>query len=574
MSVFPGPFRESVPMSFRPTLRSPQPIDRSAPRQCMALVPNFESGSQHSAEIPGMLRTRLRIAGVIALAGFVTFFVKGIFAPYPDQTAMDLVLHGVIIGLQALCCLVLFSRLSLRISCLRTLEAVIFGSMAIFFAYLQYRIFAHGHFLSWATSDHQDEVMNLAVNANTFRWFTLIVLYGMFIPNTWQRCVMIVSAIAATPLALTFLICFPCNVMGQYWGRATFDEAAMLGLGAAIALFGSYKINTLQDAASQARKLGQYRLLRRLGAGGMGEVYLGEHMLLRRQCAIKVIRHDQSADATAVSRFEREVQAMATLTHWNTVEVYDYGHDPEGTFYYVMEYLPGISLQDMVDDYGPLPPSRAIYFLRQLCGALREAHGVGLIHRDIKPSNVIVCKRGGIDDVAKLLDFGLVQDLAVNAQDGKLTMQGSILGSPPFISPEQAIGKTDVDARTDIYALGGLGYFLLTGRPPFERESTMELLVAHIHEDPEPIRRLEPSVPEAVERVLMRCLRKKPEERFATVVELEHALAACPGANDWNCELAAQWWQGRVAKATAAMESDDSSALTIDLQAGQAAVAP
>ena len=561
-------------MSFRPTLRSPHQTERSVPRQCMALVPNFESGSQQSGEIPGMLRTRLRIACAIALAGFLAFFVKGLVAPYPDQVAMDLILHGIIIGLQALCCLILFSRLSLRISCLRTLEAVLFGSMALFFAYLQYRIFAHGHFLEWATSDHQEEVMNLAVNANTFRWFTLIVLYGMFIPNTWQRCVMVVSAIAATPLAMTFVICFPCPVMGHHWGRATFDEAAMLGLGAAIALFGSYKINTLQDAASAARRLGQYRLLRRLGSGGMGEVYLGEHMLLRRQCAIKVIRHDQSRDATAVSRFEREVQAMATLTHWNTVEVYDYGHDPEGTFYYVMEYLPGISLQDMVDRHGPLPASRAIYFLRQLCGALREAHGIGLIHRDIKPSNVIVCKRGGIDDVAKLLDFGLVQDLAVNPQDGKLTMQGSILGSPPFISPEQAIGKNEVDARTDIYALGGLAYFLLTGHPPFERESTMELLVAHIHEDATPIRRLAPIVPEAVERVVMRCLRKKPDERFASVIELEQALAACPAADEWNSDLAAQWWESHASTTTTLPLSDESSAPTVDLPANEPSWAP
>ncbi|MBX9679498.1 MAG: serine/threonine protein kinase [Gemmataceae bacterium] len=559
-------------MSFRPTLRSPQHIDRSVPRQCMALVPNFDSGSQQSGEIPGMLRTRLRVACVIALAGFFAFFVKGLVAPYPDQTVMDLILHGAIVGLQALCCLILFSRLSLRISCLRTLEAVLFGSMALFFAYLQYRIFADGHFLEWATRGHEEEVMSLAVNANTFRWFTLIVLYGMFIPNTWQRCVMVISAIAATPLAMTFVICFPCPVMGHHWGHATFDEAAMLSLGAAIALFGSYKINTLQDAARAARKLGQYRLLRRLGAGGMGEVYLGEHMLLRRQCAIKVIRHEQSSDATAVSRFEREVQAMATLTHWNTVEVYDYGHDPEGTFYYVMEYLPGISLQDMVDRHGPLPASRAIYFLRQLCGALREAHGIGLIHRDIKPSNVIVCKRGGIEDVAKLLDFGLVQDLAVNPQDGKLTMQGSILGSPPFISPEQAIGKNEVDARTDIYALGGLAYFLLTGHPPFERESTMELLVAHIHEDPAPIRRLESTAPEAVERVVMRCLRKKPDERFASVIELEHALAACPAADEWNCDLAAQWWEAHATTTTPA--SDDSTAPTVDLPASEASLAP
>src|SRR5438128_6534552 len=143
----------------------------------------------------------------------------------------------------------------------------------------------------------------------------------------------------------------------------------------------------------------------------MGEVYLGEHMLLRRACAIKLIQPQQAGDPTILERFEREVQAMATLTHWNTVEVYDYGRTADGTFYYVMEYLPGLSLQELVDMHGPLPPSRAIHFLRQLCAALKEAHSIGLIHRDIKPSNVIACQRGGVHDVAKLLDFGLVQDV-------------------------------------------------------------------------------------------------------------------------------------------------------------------
>src|SRR5207302_6745989 len=196
-------------------------------------------------------------------------------------------------------------------------------------------------------------------------------------------------------------------------------------------------------------QLGQCRLVRRRGAGGMGEVYLGEHLLLRRACAIKLIRPDHAGDATNLSRFEREVQAMATLTHWNTVEIYDYGHATDGTFYYVMEYLPGLSLQELVDRHGPLPPGRAIHFLRQLCAALHEAHAIGLIHRDIKPSNVIACQRGGVYDVAKLLDFGLVVqtvNLPSQGDSDELTAHGTILGSPPFISPEQAKGKGPVDS--------------------------------------------------------------------------------------------------------------------------------
>src|SRR5262249_55874885 len=157
-------------------------------------------------------------------------------------------------------------------------------------------------------------------------------------------------------------------------------------------------VSLLREQAFEARKLGQYQLKERLGSGGMGEVYLAEHVLLRRPCAIKLIRPDQAVDGTSLARFEREVRASATLTHWNTIEIYDYGHAEDGTFYYVMEYLPGLSLQELVDRHGPLPAGRAVYLLRQVCAALREAHAIGLIHRDIKPSNILACERGGVHD--------------------------------------------------------------------------------------------------------------------------------------------------------------------------------
>src|SRR5206468_6401336 len=172
-----------------------------------------------------------------------------------------------------------------------------------------------------------------------------------------------------------------------------------------------------------------------------------------------------------------------------------YGRTDDGTFYYVMEYLPGLSLQELVDQYGPLPAARAIHFLRQICAALKEVHAVGLIHRDIKPSNVIACQRGGVQDVAKLLDFGLVHSVGLEMTSDKLTIQGTILGSPPYMSPEQAFGKAGVDARTDIYGLGGLAYFLLTGQPPFVRETATEMLVAHAHESPAALTDHRPEIP-------------------------------------------------------------------------------
>ena len=187
-----------------------------------------------------------------------------------------------------------------------------------------------------------------------------------------------------------------------------FDAMILLML-AVGSTFGARTMSRLRRQVAEARQLGQYRLRRRLGAGGMGEVYLAEHQLLKRPCAVKLIRTDDATDPQALARFEDEVRLTATLSHPNTVEIYDYGRAEDGTYYYVMEYLPGLSLAELVERYGPLPPARVVYLLRQVCGALREAHAAGLIHRDIKPSNIIAARRGGIDDVAKLLDFGLVR---------------------------------------------------------------------------------------------------------------------------------------------------------------------
>jgi serine/threonine-protein kinase len=321
------------------------------------------------------------------------------------------------------------------------------------------------------------------------------------------------------------------------------DMAILMLTAFAVAVFGSYRLQVLQAQAFEAQQLGQYRLKLRLGQGGMGEVYLAEHLLLRRPCAVKLIRPAQALEPTTLQRFEREVQSMATLTHPNTVEVYDYGHTEDGTFYYAMEYLPGANLEQMVTRYGPLPPGRAIHFLRQVCGALHEAHGIGLLHRDVKPSNVLACERGGVYDVAKLLDFGLVQESALAGKNAdRLTVQGTVLGSPPYMSPEQAAGKPSLDGRSDLYSLGGVAYYLLTGQPPFARETAMEMLLAHAYETPEPPSRLRPEVPADLEAVVLRCLEKDPARRFADAHELDRALAACRDAGAWTEDDAVAWW--------------------------------
>ena len=210
----------------------------------------------------------------------------------------------------------------------------------------------------------------------------------------------------------------------------------------------------------------------------MGHVYLAEHRLLKRPCAIKLIHPDRAGDAHTLARFEREVRMTAQLSHWNTIEIFDYGRTDDGTFFYVMEYLPGFSLQDLLDRYGPLPAERVVHLLRQLCQALREAHQVGLIHRDIKPANVFAAKRGGLYDVVKLLDFGLVKPVGENPSVS-LSQEGGISGTPLYMSPEQARGQSDLDGRSDIYSLGAVAYTLLTGRPPFEGTNPIDVVISH-----------------------------------------------------------------------------------------------
>jgi eukaryotic-like serine/threonine-protein kinase len=287
----------------------------------------------------------------------------------------------------------------------------------------------------------------------------------------------------------------------------------------------------------------QYVLKTKLGSGGMGEVYTAEHQLLKRPCAIKLIKPSKATDAAALARFEREVQATAKLTHWNTVEIFDYGHSDDGTFYYVMELLPGLSLEDLVKYHGPLPPERAVHFLRQVCKALREAHLKGLIHRDIKPANVFAAERGGVYDVAKLLDFGLVKQQALPEGDEQLTQMGTFSGSPLYMCPEQVKAYSKLDARSDIYSLGAVAYYLVTGRPPFVGESPWDIIAAHSRDPVEPPAQVNPAVPQDLELIIIRCLAKMPANRFPDVDSLDKALAACECAGKWTEQQAAGWWR-------------------------------
>jgi serine/threonine-protein kinase len=264
---------------------------------------------------------------------------------------------------------------------------------------------------------------------------------------------------------------------------------------------------------------------------------------MKRPCAIKVIRPAKAGDPKVLARFEREVRATAKLSHWNTIDIFDYGRAEDGTFYYVMEYLPGLNLNELVQRHGPMPAERAVHLVRQTCDALQEAHGAGLIHRDIKPANIFAAERGGVYDVAKLLDFGLAKPLSNLTGAANLTQEGTITGSPLFMSPEQATGDSEPDARSDVYSLGGVLYFLLTGRPPFDDENPLKVMMAHANRDPVPPSELRGDVPADVEQVVLRCLAKRPQDRFQSTADLATALDDCETAGRWTRQHAAQWWR-------------------------------
>lgn len=314
---------------------------------------------------------------------------------------------------------------------------------------------------------------------------------------------------------------------------------------AGAAVFASRRINTLRRERLATKQIAQYRLIALLGTGSMGEVYLAEHRMLKRLCAIKLIRPERTCDSQILTRFEREVRSTARLSHWNTVEIFDYGRTDDGTFFYVMEYLPGLSFEEIIQTHGRQPAERVIHLLRQACQALREAHSIGLIHRDIKPANLFAAERGGVYDVVKVLDFGLVKEVA-EIPSARLTQQGGLSGTPLFMSPEQASGIDDVDGRSDIYSLGAVAYMLLSGRPPFERRSPMEVLIAHARDKVTPPSEFCAEVPADLEKIVLRCLAKKSEDRYQNMDDLEHALAKCAAADRWTQSCAVSWWQDKA----------------------------
>jgi serine/threonine-protein kinase len=501
------------------------------------------SGPHLSQETQALLRLRLRAAALILLIGFGVFLIRHVVGALTGEPLSPVLLgfHVLVVLVLAVCAAPLCRHRTVSLRALRAAELVIFGLPAGFFLLLQHHVVL------------EDAGQGFLPRPLPF-WLLLIFTYGMFIPNTWRRAALVIGVLAVAPVLLlvAMMLAYP-QVGGAMTVIGFVQHVLVLFVAAVASVFGTHLINSLRREAFEARQLGQYRLVKPLGAGGMGEVYLAEHRMLKRPCAIKLIRPEQAGDPHVLARFEREVRLTARLTHWNTVEIYDYGRTDDGTFFYVMEYLPGLSLEDLLRRHGPLPAARVVHLLRQACQGLREAHAIGLIHRDIKPGNLFAALRGGQYDVLKLLDFGLVKPLA-EERAARLTQEGVISGTPLFMSPEQARGLPNLDGRSDIYSLGAVGYALLTGRPPFDGTSSMEVMIAHARDQVVAPSLHQPDLPADLEGVILLCLAKSPEDRFPDADSLEQALAGCAAADQWTPWHAARWWHENDPTAVATLE--------------------
>ncbi len=554
------------------------------------------TGSDPDAELRTLLHRRLRATCLLILALLGLLLTRRLIVQGIDLQGKNFDLGLLLAATLLLCTSVVYlqKRPGLSIAMLRRIETVVFLSMLSYQAVMQYRWLCGGKSypsldialvqdggpsVLWTLIPGQElsfrehDGLLLASMAWAFPWSCYLLGYILYIPTTLRRSLMLLGATYGLILGSTCAAMLTQPQLAWSYLQIAGLLYCLLTPSSYMSLSAARKIDKLERQVVEARSLGQYTLRRRLGTGGMGEVYLAYHRLLRRPCAVKLIR-PAAANPSSLVRFEREVQSMASLTHPNIVEIFDYGHTDDGTFYYVMEYVPGLSLEELVRRYGSLPPERVVHLLVQICDALREAHAVGLIHRDIKPGNILVCARGNRYDVVKLLDFGLVQRVGDNdslplslstqpipqfdvesaependALYLNVTQGGSLLGTPAYMSPEQIIGDRALDARTDIYSLGGVAYYLLTGHPPFLTSYAVELMAAHIGEPVTPPSTHRSDIPPELEAVVMRCLEKDVNQRFPDTASLADALRSLAGG--WSIAAAKAWWRSHRASAAA-----------------------
>jgi serine/threonine-protein kinase len=380
-----------------------------------------------------------------------------------------------------------------------------------------------------------------------------ILFFAIVVPMPPRR--MAVAATVATltdPLALGMTFAFGNPVVPtSFWLWLFLPNAIVVGLAVAAARV----VYGLGQTVHQVRKMGRYRLVEKLGEGGMGEVWRAEHAKLARPAAVKLIRPNVvggtntggSNDNKAVQRFKREAHATAMLSSPHTVELYDFGVNDDGAFYYVMELLDGMDLETLLDHTKALDPERVVHLLLGLCHSLRDAHQSGVVHRDIKPANIYVCKKGGDVDFVKLLDFGLARRVATDKTESRLTFAGDVIGTPQYIAPESLSGE-EVDGRADLYALGCVAYRMLAGRDVFTVSGIMPLLFAHVEKKPTPLGEIRPDIPPELTRIVMRCLAKSPAERPPSSAALMQELQETGLAERWTPKRARAWWNAQRKK--------------------------
>ena len=394
--------------------------------------------------------------------------------------------------------------------------------------------------------------------------FTLATRAAL-LPSTTLRTA-VLSTLGLLPIVPLTISIYAHDAPSKAWpiGPAIYAGTwATIGIACTTTI--SSVIYGLRQEVRKAMQLGQYLLEEKVGEGGMGVVYRASHALLRRPAAIKLLNH---TEGQGVTRFEREVQITAKLTHPNTVIVFDYGRTPDGTFYYAMEFLEGISLEDLVVENGAQPARRVLHVLLQACGALEEAHANGLVHRDIKPANIVLAERGLLPDFVKVLDFGLVKEIAAGADLGQSSVN-TIMGTPHYMAPEAIVDPASIDGRADLYALGATAYYLLTGERVFDGSNLVEVCSQHLHQAPTPPSKKRADIPASLEAIVLACLAKKREDRPKDAAALAKLLTdARNEIGEWSREEAHAWWterarksSGQVAKAKTTKAASDASVL-------------
>lgn len=380
----------------------------------------------------------------------------------------------------------------------------------------------------------------------------LLFVHAAFIPSRVRYQIgLAITAVAAYPL-VSLLSLKVCPAIQAYWeiegGLRTFQSRSlamtvnisMLGL---ITVLVNKTLYNMRRSLHKAKRMGNYLLGEKIGEGGMGQVYVGEHALMCRPTAIKVLQPNEEDREMALARFEREVKLASMLTHPNTITIYDYGRTNDNTFYYAMEFLEGLNLQTLVEKFGPVSVPRCIYFLNQICASLAEAHEHDIIHRDIKPSNIFITRRGGLFDFVKVLDFGLAKQVNLDDTPPGITRKGAFLGTPRYVAPEIIYGNGDIDQRADIYNVGAVAYWMLTGQALFASSSNIELIVDHVKTVPRrPSEISEISIPTELDDIIMKCLQKNPADRYQSVTELMCALTSVPVQDAWTQKQAHTWW--------------------------------